>query len=493
MGYVTRKFYMFRAFACRAARMLAAAAAVSSAAAAQDTRGALTQGLLAVTNVSVIPMTGDTVIRDATVIIRDGRIAAISPARTARVPAGTRTIDGSGKYLIPGLADMHTHLFSDDAVHDSVAPAELGVMIANGVTAARLMIGTPEHLALRRQVAEGVIPGPQLFVASPQLTGKPATNAVVVTTADAARAAVRSARTSGYDFIKLTTDITRPVYDAIVAEAKEQKLPVVGHVDLQVGVARALEAGQQIEHLDAYLEAVLADSGQGRPSVSNYGLYALPQWATLDYIDDRKVREIAGATARAGVYSTPTLTIFNLFGQSFDDDEIRSRPDWKLLPEGFRTGYWRARERLALPANLAARTPERRARYVAVRNALTKAIADSGGRIMAGSDTPEWFHVYGFALHRELANLVAAGLTPFQALEAATVTPAAFLGASAEWGTVERGKRADLVLLAANPLEDIRNTARIDGVALGGRWFEPPELRRMVDLASRLLTGPSIP
>ena len=112
---------------------------------------------------------------------------------------------------------------------------------------------------------------------------------------------------------------------------------------------------------------------------------------------------------------------------------------------------------------------------------------------MAGSDTPEWFHVYGFALHRELLNLVKAGLTPYQALAAATVNPAAFLGASAEWGTVERGKRADFVLVGANPLEDIRNTARIDGVSLGGRWFDRPELDLMVTLAARLIAAPTAP
>jgi hypothetical protein len=193
------------------------------------------------------------------------------------------------------------------------------------------------------------------------------------------------------------------------------------------------------------------------------------------------------------VYSTPTLTIFNLFGQSFDDDEIKTRPDWALLPPGFRTGYWNAKQRLGSPASLAARTPERRARYIEVRNALTRAIADSGGRLMAGSDTPEWFHVYGFALHRELLNFVKAGLTPYQALAAATVNPAAFLGASAEWGTLERGKRADFVLVAANPLEDIRNTAHIEGVSLSGRWFDRPELDLMVAQAARLIAGPTTP
>ena len=217
--------------------------------------------------------------------------------------------------------------------------------------------------------------------------------------------------------------------------------------------------------------------------MSNYGLYALRQWATLDYIDDRKVQEVAGATARAGVYSTPTLTVFNLFGQPFDDDEIRSRPDWKLLPEGFRTGYWRAKERLALPANLAARTPGRRARYVAVRNALTKAISDSGGRIMAGSDTPEWFHVYGWGLHRELQAYIEVGLRPYYALRTATVNPAKFLQATADWGTIEPGKRADLVLLAANPLEDIRNTQRIKAVVANGRLFDRKALDKLLAYA----------
>jgi imidazolonepropionase-like amidohydrolase len=131
------------------------------------------------------------------------------------------------------------------------------------------------------------------------------------------------------------------------------------------------------------------------------------------------------------------------------------------------------------------RTEARRQRYVQIRNRLVKAIADSGGRILAGSDTPEWFHVYGFGLHRELAALVEAGLTPYQALTAATRAPAEFFGAASEWGTIAPGKRADLVLLSANPLEDIRNTTRIEGVSIGGRWLERPELDTLIESAMR--------
>ena len=177
-------------------------------AAAQASRSALAKGTFAITEVTVVPMTSDTILAGSTVLVRDGRIAAVGPSGSVKVPKDARRVDGKGRYLIPGLADMHTHLYSDDEVPDSVAPYELGVMVANGVTTARLMIGTPEHLVLRRELIDGRIVGPQLWVASPQFTGEEGTNARVVTEPDDARAAVREMRAAGYDFIKLTTEIS---------------------------------------------------------------------------------------------------------------------------------------------------------------------------------------------------------------------------------------------------------------------------------------------
>jgi imidazolonepropionase-like amidohydrolase len=193
------------------------------------------------------------------------------------------------------------------------------------------------------------------------------------------------------------------------------------------------------------------------------------------------VDSIAGATARAGVYVGPTHNIFNTaFGIGESETTVSSRPDWQFWPPGLRDGYVGAHRRYWDPARTPERTEARRKRYVEVRNRLVKAIQDSGGKIIAGSDTPEWFHSYGFALHRELEALVSAGLTPYQALAAATVTPAGFLGDANEWGTISKGKRADLLLLTANPLENIRHTARIDGVVTGGRWLDRPALDVML-------------
>ena len=453
-------------------------------------RGFLTPGTLAITGVDVIPMTGDTILRAHTVVVRDGRIVSVQPAARAQVPAGARAIDGRGRFLIPGLADMHTHLFSDDATPDSLAGDELGVMIANGITAARFMIGTPEHLVLRRDIAAGRVLGPQLWLAGPHLTGRAAANTRVVTTDAAARAAVREVAGAGYDFIKITSALTLPVYNAIVDEAAAHSIRVVGHVEGDVTVARALEAHQQIEHLDGYFEAALADSAPMRASVTQGGVFRLDAWRSVDHIDNRKLDSLAGATARAGVWSSPTLVVFNsAFATGQPDAEIRARPDFALMPVNIRDLYLRAGSRYWSPANAEVRTEARRRRYVEVRNRLVKSIADSGGRILAGSDTPEWFHAYGFGLHRELAALVRAGLTPYQALTAATRAPAEFLGATSEWGTIAPGKRADFVLLAANPLADITNTARIEGVAIGGRWLARAELDALIATATRRVGG----
>ena len=449
-------------------------------------RAKLTDGTLAITNVNVVAMTSANVMRNATVLVRNGRIAAIGAASSVRVPAGARRIDAAGKYLMPGLADMHTHLYSDGDVPDAAAPAELGVMLANGITTARLMIGTPEQLVLRKQVQDGTVLGPQLWIASPMLTNRQDANSLVATTPEQVRAAVRKARDDGYDFVKVTFGITGALYDAMVEEAKRAGIRIVGHVEPAVGVARALADGQQIEHLDAYFEAALADHAPMKVSLTQGGVYRPANWESIDYIDDRKLTELAQATAKSGIWSGPTLHIFNsAFGVPLSDDELHALPDWNMIPNSIRAPYVNSRNRY-----WAANVPrEKRARYAAIRNTLVKRIADAGGKIIAGSDSPDLLMAYGFSMHRELQALVNAGLTPYQALAAGTRNPAEFIGALKEWGTIEVGKRADLVLIDGNPLENIANTQRIEGVSIGGRWLEKAELQRMIAEAAKAIDG----
>jgi imidazolonepropionase-like amidohydrolase len=450
-----------------------------------DTQGQNTSvvrnAVTAFVNVNVIPMDRDRVLPNQTVIVRDGKIAEIGDAAKIKVPQDAVRIEGRGRYLIPGLMDMHTHLFSDDQFPDRLAGDELAIMIANGVTTIRLMIGTPEHLVYREKIANGALLGPTLFVASPQLAGKAygeVFNGNVVTTPEQAREAVRTSKAAGYDFIKLTTNITRPVYDAVIATAKEVGIGVVGHVDLQVGLQRALETGQQIEHLDSYMEAVLRDDAPMKVSVSDSGVWRKANWESLDYIDERKVKEIAQATARAGVVTCPTLSFFTLsFAVEQSDEEIRARPDFRFYPKYLQAPLFAAHTRFWTNPPSA----ERRAQYQRIRNQLVKGIHDAGGKILAGSDSPELFLVYGFSLHRELQALVAAGLTPYAALAAATRNPAEFLHILDTVGTITRGKRADLVLLAANPLDNIAQTEKRVGVMTRGRWFPQAALEKMLD------------
>jgi len=428
----------------------------------------------AIENVTVIPMDRERTLEGHTVIVQDGRITEVS--RAPKIPSGAIRIDGKGKFLIPGLADMHVHLFSDESFPKEFAPDELAISVASGVTTVRLMCGTPEQLTYRDSIKAGRMFGPNLWLASPQLTGRRTANSHLVTTPEEARAAVSKSKSDGYDFIKVTEAITRDVYDAITDEAKKQGIKVIGHVDLRVGAPHAIASGQQIEHLDAYLESVLKDDSPIKTSLSGGGMFRRENWQSVDHLDDAKIVKIAQDTAKAGIYSTPTLNFWQVtFGKGASDEEIKARPDFRFVPERLVKPWFDAGHRIWANPPAA----EQRKKFLRARNMLVREIRKAGGKIMAGSDSPDWFMLYGWSLHRELKVLVEAGLTPFQALEAATSTPAEFLKSNA--GVIAPGKQADLVLLSANPLQSIANAEKRVGVMLKGQWLPEADLMAMLD------------
>lgn len=443
--------------------------------------------------VNVIPMDRDRVLANQTVIVRNGAISEIGDAARVKVPSGAVRIDASGKYLIPGLVDMHTHLLSDeDTYPDSIGPDELRVMVANGVTTVRFMIGTPELLVLRARSAKGEMIAPTIFVASPHLTGREQGNDFVVKTPEEARNAVRKSKRAGYDFIKITTFVDAPVYEAAVDEAAKQNIRVVGHADSRfVGVERAWKAKQQIEHLDGYMEMLLADDAKKDGSVSDLYIYRVDSWKSLDHIDESKIADVAKRTVASNAYVDPTQHFMkNSFGRARSEESIRAQPDFKFYPEPVRNQWldFYKKNRMLNEVPL-----EKRARWIALRDKLIVAIHDAGGKIMAGSDTPEFLFLYGFSEHRELRALADAGLSNYAVLEAGTRNAHEYLGTIDKTGTVEKRKRADLLLLNANPLDDISATGNRAGVMLKGKWYPQTELDGWLDEIAPKIAASYVP
>lgn len=437
---------------------------------------------IAFVNVNVVPFDRERILEGQTVIVRDGRIAEIGPANKMKVPAGAREIDGRGKYLMPGLADMHVHLFPGTG-KDDLAQQQLQLFLANGVMTVRNMIGKPEHLALRDRVAKREVLGPTIYTAGPPLLGNN------VSSPEVAERVVTEQKNAGYDLLKVHEGLTPETYAAIAATAKRVGIPFAGHVTATVGLKRALEAQQtSIEHLDGYLQAMVADNSPVPPTPSQVVLGPV-----LEHIDESKIPALAAATRKANVWNDPTLTLFKLVVSDTTPEEYLKWPEMQYIPAKMREGFAKQKQStLGEPVPLSERQ-----RYLELRNKMLIALRAAGAKLLVGPDSPQFFLVPGFATHRELQSFVEAGLTPYQALEAATINPAEYFAqvfkTSRDFGTVEVGMRADLLLLDANPLQSVANLSKRQGVMVRGRWLPETELRQMLDNIAAQNRAPAAP
>jgi imidazolonepropionase-like amidohydrolase len=431
---------------------------------------------IAFVDVNVVPMDRERLLERQTVVIRGSRIAEIGPAATVAVPAGALRVEAGGKYLLPGLSDMHGHLPPGDGTGDDAISQYLRLYLANGVTLVRGMIGSPGNVVVRDRIARGELPGPAIVAASAPLHQKTAP------TPEAGAAAVEQAKAAGFDLVKVHEGISPETYAAITATAQRLGMQVAGHVTASVGLERALAAGQSsIEHLDGYLQALVPKDAdvQVPPGQVLFG-------PVLAHMDETRIPALARATREARVWNTPTLALFSVVMSSAPPETFTAWPEMKYVAPGLRAAFAKQKAGTAgIPASA-----EDRRRYLELRNRVVKGLADAGARLLVGPDTPQLFLVPGFATHREMASLVGAGLTPFQALQAATTSPAEYLGREKEMGTVATGKRADLVLTDANPLVDIANARAIAGVVLNGRWMPKSELDTMLERIAALNADP---
>src|ERR1700677_4661652 len=430
---------------------------------------------LAITHVTVIDTTGGPPKSDMTVIVQDRRIVDLGGSDTVHVPAGARLVDGSGKYLIPGLWDMHVHEVFGDWIprNEKVVPP---LFVANGITGVRDMGGDLDVLKVwRAQIADGRLLGPRMVIAGPMLDGPVPRFPSSAPVADAAdgRRVVDELTAQGVDFIKIQSLIPRDGYFAAADEAKKLGITFVGHVPDAIRASEASDAGQRsIEHFTGIFEGCSTIEDQLLKGPKSLG-------RNVATYDPARAKALIALMAKNQTWQVPTLVLER--GQwLIDDIDLSHDPLIKYAPAAWKDRTWPMFVKDILKDMDTDPLPVRK-KFVQMELDMTLAMFRPGVPFLAGTDTAAGGHIFpGFSLHQELALFVQAGLTPLQALQTATLNPAKFMNRLADLGTVERGKLADLVLLDANPLDDIANTQRIRAVVLAGRYLDRTELDRML-------------
>jgi cytosine/adenosine deaminase-related metal-dependent hydrolase len=446
--------------------------------------------VVAITHVTVVDGTGAAPRSDQTVLVRGRRIADVGPAARVVVPAGARVVAGRGKHLIPGLWDMHVHAFHEASAN--------GLALAHGVTGMRDMGDLLAPLeAWRRQVRTGALVGPRVVYAGAILDGDPPLpwrpfNVQVTDSAGAART-VDSLAARGVDFIKTYSTLDTAVLRHVVAAARRRGLTTSGHLPAGMTPAWGARAGLRTqEHLYGFLQAAsargreLGDSLRAilRARPSPFAVYqAMDRQSAilLDSFDPARAEAEYAALRAAGAAVVPTLAVLE-YPSRLDDSAFVHDPALRGIPAVMR----------ARATSVASVREAGRGRDAAFERRLFEAhlrtvrgLHRAGVTLLVGTDAPNPFTAPGDAIHRELALFVRAGLTPMQAIEAATRVPARFLGMADSLGTVERGKLADLVLLDGDPLADIANTRRVHAVLADGALVDSTARAQLLDAALR--------
>lgn len=433
-------------------------------------------------DVTVVAMDLPRVVSHQTVLVERGRIVNVGPLHTVRVPANATRIEGSNRFLVPGLADMHVHLMEPEAYFP--------LFLAYGVTTVRNMAGGPEILRLKDRVHSGELNGPTIYTAGPLLDGSLPVwaGSDVITTPEQARRAVPRQKSAGYDFLKAYDNLRPAAYAAIIAAAGDARMLVAGHVPPHVGLQRVLDAHQwSVEHLTGYLEWLQNNRSpfkkEAEDDVFSHPAHLLARRQALaNWIDESRIPDAAALTVKAGTWNVPTLVAWLNMTPHAQLDAAWKQPgmeyatamlrNWWSSDNGYAAEDWAAKRRGDV-----------------VRAKIVKALHHAGARLIAGTDTPHPFVLPGLSVHDELANFVNLGMSPYEALKSATTDAAEFMGKTGDFGVIKAGARADLILLEANPLDDIQNTKRIVGVMIRGHWLS----RDALDHGLKALGQPTSP
>lgn len=417
----------------------------------------------AFTNVTVIPLDREHAIADQTVIVRNDRIVAMTPSAAAKIPADAARIDGRGKFLMPGMAEMHAHIPGGQSATEVDMQRTLLLFAANGVTTIRGMLGEPRHLPLRDAVAKGAVIGPTIFTSGVSFSAN------TTKSLDAAVKMVQDQKAAGYDLLKIHPGVPRDVFDAVAAEADKLGMRFSGHVPADVGLERALAAKfHSIDHIDGFFEyAVRQDAPVDR---SNPGFFGVNFAA---HLDPARLAKAVAATRQAGVWIVPTQGLLEIFMSMDSPEQLAKGPGVEYMPAPQVAAWTKQRQGFMAQPGF---TRENNERFLQERRALLKALHDAGVDILLGSDAVQTFSVPGFSIFNEMQAIARSGMTPYDIYVTGGPNVARFFNREKEVGTVAVGKIADLVLVEADPLATVANFEKQTGTMLRGRWHPRADL-----------------
>ncbi len=398
-------------------------------------------------DVTVIPMDTERILGGQTVLIGGERITDVGSNADIDVPDGAVRIDGAGMYLLPGLAEMHGHVPRPDEPAQYTEDV-LFLFVANGITTVRGMLGAPGQLGLREKANSGEIVSPTLYLAGPSFSGGS------INSPEEAEARVHAQKEEGWNLLKIHPGLSLDEYDAMARVAHEVGIRFGGHVPADVGLMHAIDSGQEtFEHIDGYVEYLATKNP--------------------DAVDEEALAHAVARTIEAGAWVVPTMALWEALFGTIDIEMFRSYDELKYMPKRVVDSWFARTERQLSNPNF-----DRAAslRLIERRMDVLRALNEGGARILMGTDAPQVFSVPGFSLHRELTRMVDAGMSPYAILESGTKNVGVYFANEDTFGQVAVGHRADLILVAANPLEDVSNVRDLRGVMVRGRWYSRADL-----------------
>jgi imidazolonepropionase-like amidohydrolase len=405
------------------------------------------------TNVTVLPMDENRMLENQVVLIEGDRITAVAPMGDLKLPEGAEVIDGTGKYLMPGLAEMHGHVPPTDPgpnapsyFDDEYVESTLFLYISAGITTVRGMLGYENQLELKEKVNSGEMIGPNLYLAGPSFNGN------TVSSPAQARERVKQHKEEGWDLLKVHPGLSRPEYDAMAETANEVGIHFGGHVPQDVGIVHAIEMGQlTMDHIDGYVAYLNAFERQEH---------------------DQKMAEIIQMTKDNGVWIVPTQALWETIIGAADYEAMKQYDELKYIPEAVKQNYFNFAENPG--SSYSTGNPQEQAE---LRRKLLEEMNNAGVKILMGTDAPQLFSVPGFSIHRELPLMAEAGMSNYEILESGTKNVGEYFADWDDFGTIAEGQRADLILIDENPLEDLANIQNHSGVMVQGKWYS----REMID------------